>query len=111
MYWFQRDLPQPVINIWPVPNDATSAGSLTVWRHRHIMDVGTLQNDLEIPQRWLDAIVAGLAARLAWRFSEVDMNIIPVLEAKAKETLMAAWDGDNDGSSTFYQPYITAYTR
>jgi len=110
-YWFQRDIP-PKLNIWPSPNSSSSANSqLVVWYHRHIMDVGTLQQELEIPQRWMEAIVAGLAQRLAEQTPQVDLQLIPMLSQRAAVSLNMAWDGDNDGSSTFYQPYIAAYTR
>jgi hypothetical protein len=51
-YWFQRDINRPVMHLWPAPNQAAELAQLIVWRHRHIMDVGTLQQELEIPQRW-----------------------------------------------------------
>jgi hypothetical protein len=110
-YWFQRNINQPVLNIWPAPNPYAEYSQLIVWRHRHIMDVGTLQQDLEIPQRWYEAIVAKLASKLAMETDAVDMNLIPMLDAKAEVALRLAWDGDNDGSPTTITPTIGVYTR
>lgn len=110
-YWFQRDLPEPVMNLWPAPNSAAEKHQLVVWRHRHIMDVGTLTQEIEVPQRWIDAIIANLAARLAAETPQVDAQLIPSLDNKAQFALLRAWDGDNDGSSTFIQPQIGCYTR
>jgi len=110
-YWFQRDLPEPVINLWPAPNSAAEEHTLVAWRHRHIMDVGTQRSDVEVPQRWQEAMVANLAAKLALETPSVDLNLIPVLKQEATVALQTARDGDNDGSSTFIQPNILGYTR
>ena len=110
-YWFQRDLPQPVMNLWPAPNLAAEEQQLIVWRQRHIMDTENLQQEIEVPQRWLEAIINGLAARVAAETPVVDMNLIPVLEQKALISLQRAWDGDNDGSPTFINPGISCYTK
>lgn len=109
-FWFQRDRVNPVLNMWPAPNASAVASQLVVWRHRHIMDVGTLAQEIEVPQRWLEAIIDGLAARMAAETSTVDMQLIPMLETKAAQRLQVARDGDNDGSPTYIQPAISAYT-
>ena len=110
-YWFQRDLPQPVMNLWPSPNLAAEHQQLIVWRHRHIMDTQNLQQDVEVPQRWLEAITSGLSARVAAETPSVDPALIGVLEQKWMMARQAAWDGDNDGSPTFINPGISCYTR
>ncbi len=110
-YWFQRDINQPIMHVWPAPNLAAEVAQLIVWRHRHIMDVGTLQQELEIPQRWYEAIVAKLASKLAMETDAVDMNLIPMLDAKAEVAIRAAWDGENDGSPITITPNIGVYTR
>lgn len=110
-YWFQRNINQPVINLWPAPNEAAEHAQLIVWRHRHIMDVGTLQQDIEVPQRWVEAITASLAPRLLIENPGADMARLPILEQKAAIAMQRAWDGDNDGSPTMIQPQIGCYTR
>ena len=110
-YWFQRDINQPIMHLWPAPNLAAEGAQLIVWRHRQIMDVGTLQQELEIPQRWYDAIVMKLASRLALEIDIVDPSMIQLLTPLAADSLRIAWDGDNDGSSTTIQPMIGYYTK
>jgi len=110
-YRFQRDLVRPVMNLWPSPNLAAEHQQLIVWRHRQIMDTQNLQQDVEIPQRWLEAIVNGLAARMAAETAIVDINLIPVLEQKASMSVQRAWDGDNDGSPTYINPGIGCYSK
>ena len=110
-YYFQRQQVNPVLYIWPAPNVAAEHAQLIVWRHRHIMDVGTLAQEVEVPQRWMQAMIDGLAALVARETPAVDMNLVPMLEQRAAMSLQAARDGDNDGSPTFIQPYISVYTR
>lgn len=110
-YWFQRDIPIPVVHLWPVPNSASEQAQCILWRHRQIMDTENLQQEVEVPQRWLEAIVNGLAARVAAETPQVDANLIPVLEQRAAMSLQSAWDGDNDGSPTFINPGIGCYTK
>lgn len=110
-YWFQRNRTRPVMHLWPAPNEAAEHQQLIVWRHRHIMDTATLQQDVEVPQRWMEAIVNGLAARVAAETPSVDANLIPLLEQRAAMSLQRAWDGDNDGSPTFINPGIGCYTK
>ena len=75
------------------------------------MDVGTMTQSVEVPQRWVEAIVLGLAARLACETPAVDINLIGPLEQRAAIALQTARDGDNDGSSMFIQPNFRGYTR
>lgn len=110
-YWFQRDIPEPVMNLWPAPNIAAENAQLIVWRHRHIMDTENLRQDVEIPQRWLSAIIDGLATRVAQETPSVDIQLLPMLEQKWVSSRQIAFDGDNDGSPTYIQPSIGCYTR
>jgi len=110
-YWFQRDLPRPVMNLWPSPNLAAEHQQLIVWRHRHIMDTENLRQDVEVPQRWLEAIISGLAARVAAETPSVEAALVGMLDQKWIIARQAAWDGDNDGSPTYINPGIGCYTR
>jgi hypothetical protein len=110
-YWFQRDIPEPVVNIWPAPFPAAETAQLILWRHRQIMDTENLQQEVEVPQRWIEAIVNGLAAKMAAETPAVDLQLIPVLEQKSAISMQRAWDGDNDGSPIQINPGIGAYTK
>jgi len=109
-YYFLRDLPEPVVYLWPAPFSAAEQAQLVLWRHRQIMDTENLQQEVEVPQRWLEAIVNGLAARVAAETAAVDANLIPVLEQRSNVSMQRAWDGDNDGSPIQINPGIRAYT-
>jgi hypothetical protein len=109
-YYFQRDLPEPIVNIWPAPFYASEQAQLILWRHRQIMDTENLQQEVEVPQRWLEAIIDGLAARVAAETPQVDPQIMAVREQKAAMSVQRAWDGDNDGSPIQINPGIGVYT-
>jgi hypothetical protein len=109
-YYFQRDLPEPIVNIWPAPFAASEQAQLVLWRHRQIMDTENLQQEVEVPQRWLEAIIDGLAARVAAETPQVDPQIMAVREQKAAMSVQRAWDGDNDGSPIQINPGLGVYT-
>lgn len=110
-FYFQRDLPEPIIYLWPAPFVAAEAAQLVLWRHRQIMDTENLQQEVEVPQRWLQAIIDGLASKVAAETPQVDAALIPVLEQRSAMSMQRAWDGDNDGSPIQINPGIAAYTR
>jgi len=110
-YYFQRDLPEPVVYLWPAPFSAAMQAQLVLWRHRQIMDTQNLQQEVEVPQRWLEAIIDGLSARVAAETPQVDPQIMAVREQKAAMSLQRAWDGDNDGSPIQINPGIGVYTK
>lgn len=110
-YWLDRQSRAPVMNLWPVPNTSATTSQVVVWAHRHIMDVGTMTQELEVPQRWYETIVAMLAAKLAMEYVEVDASLIPMLDAKAQQTLYMAQQEERDNSPINLAPAIGAYTR
>lgn len=109
-YWFDRQIPSPIMHLWPIPNEAATTSQIVLWRQRYIMDVGTLTQELEIPQRWYEAIVAGLAAKLAMEMIEVDAQLIPMLDQKAAVALSIAQMEERDNSPMMISPNISMYT-
>lgn len=110
-YWLDRQVRTPVMNLWPVPNTQAEYAQIVVWAQRHIMDVGNLQQEVEVPQRWYEAIVAMLAARLAMEFIEVDPALTPILDQKAEQALYYAQQEERDNSPIQILPNISMYTR
>lgn len=110
-FWFDRQVDNPIMHMWPVPNEAATVCQIVVWRQRYIMDVGTMTQDIEVPQRWLEAIVSGLAAKMALELVEVDVNLIPILDQKAAIALNIAQMEERDNSPMMIAPNISPYTR
>jgi hypothetical protein len=99
------------MRLWPCPNAAATTQQIVVWRQRYIQDVGTMTQTLEIPQRWFDAVVAMLAAKLAEETPEVDAGLMPVLDAKAAKALEEAEYEERDNSPIYWTPNLSVYTR
>lgn len=65
VFWFDRSAPNQTVTLWFVP-DQTSAYTLNYYRVSQIQDANLVGGEIpNIPYRWLNAVVAGLAARLA----------------------------------------------
>jgi len=94
-----------------VPNEAATVRQLTLWTHRYIMDVGTMTQQIEVPQRWYEAIVSMLAAKMALEIPEVPVDMVPLLDAKADKALYIAQAEERDASPMMIQPNISMYTR
>lgn len=111
-FWFDRQVPQPIIHMWPAPDSSVPAQKLiTMLRHRQIMDVGTLTEEIEVPQRWRKAIVTSLAVELAREIPEVDPGAIPDLITARDEAMAGARAEERDNSPTRWAPNIAMYTR
>lgn len=110
-YWFDRLIPNPVMRLWPVPNASAEVCQAVIWRQRYIMDVGTMTQELEVPQRWYEAIVAGLAAKLSLEVTNVDTALIPILDSKAQQALYIAQAEERDNSPMMITPNVAPYTR
>lgn len=110
-FWLDRQAAAPVMNLWPVPSDAAENSQIVLWAQRHIMDVGAMTQQVEVPQRWLEALTAGLAAKLAMELVGVDPQMIGLLDQKAAIALATAQAEERDNSPIQMLPNFSAYTR
>ena len=108
-YWFNRTIPQSEIYLWPVPSDPFV--QMTVWYSRQIMDVGDLYGELEVPQRWFEAVIFMLAHRMSLELPGVDTARIQYLDGQADKYLGLAEAEERDKSPVYFAPNISVYTR
>jgi hypothetical protein len=108
-YWFDRTIPQPTMYLWPVPSDPFV--QMTVWYSRQIMDVGSLSGELEIPQRWYEAILMMLSHRMSLELPAVDAGRISYLEGQADKYFNMAEQEERDKSPIYFSSNISVYTR
>jgi len=108
-FWFDRTIPNPSIYLWPVPNDAFV--QMTVWYSRQIDDVGALNGQLEIPQRWYEAVLMMLAHRMSLELPQVDLQRVMYLEKQAAMYLNDAEQEERDKSPIYWAPNISVYTK
>jgi len=81
----------PQINVWPAPDQGTQGNPyyyFVYWRMRRMYDAGTGTNVEDIPFRFQNCMVAGLAYMLATKLQEVPVERIAMLKAQYDE----AWD-------------------
>lgn len=108
-FWFNRTIPRPQITLWPTPSDPFV--QMVVYYSRQIMDVGSLDGQLEIPDRWFLAVQNMLAHQMAMELPGVDLQRIQYLEAQAEKYLMLAESEERDKSPIYLAPNIAVYTR
>ena len=81
----------PQINVWPSPDQGTLASPyyyFVYWRLKRIYDAGTGTNVEDIPFRFQNCMVAGLAYMLATKLQDVPLDRVALLKAQYDE----AWD-------------------
>jgi hypothetical protein len=107
-FWFNRTVPNPKLYLWPTPSDAFVQA--TVWYSRQIMDVGALTNELEVPQRWYEAVVMMLSHRMSLELPGVPLGRVTYLENQAEKYLFIAEQEERDKSPMYFAPNISVYT-
>lgn len=105
VYWFNR-LVSPTITLWQPPD---AAGTLNYYRVTQIEDANLAGGETPaVPYRWLDALTAGLAHRLARIYA------LP-LEATREKDAALAWqiaaDEDVEGIDVSITPMLGGYFR
>ncbi len=110
-YRYDKQRTQPIMNLWPAPGPEYTFWQLVTRVQRYIQDVGTLTQEIEVPQRWYLAIICELARQLAYSIPEVKAEVMPGLDAEAAKQLKIAWDGEGDGSQVNLRIGIGCYTK
>lgn len=103
----------PSINIWPMP-DQGSVGNpyytFVYWRMRRVQDTGTGTSNEDIPFRFLECLIAGLAYKLAVKLPDVDPNRIPLLKAEYEQQWTLASEEDREKAANRYVPRVLFYS-
>jgi hypothetical protein len=107
-YWYDRTI-EPSMYLWPVPNNDFQMFQLVV--EKQMEDVGSLTNELYVPDRWIASVQASLSHKLALQLPGVDINRITYLEGQADKLFMQANNEERDKSPIYFQPNISYYTR
>jgi len=98
-FYYDRQREAARLYVWPVL--ATAGGeTLQITYTREIADL-TAADAVDVPSEFYDAVVYGLAARLADDYQVAD----PRIQARAEEELRLALAFDREGSVFFAGPY------
>lgn len=89
-YVFNRERDQPSVTFWPVP-DVDYA--VVVERRKRLQDVGQYTETLDIPSRFLPAIVSGLA----WALADKRPGLV---DPGRRQELQLRWEAEIDRALT-----------
>lgn len=107
-YWFNRQI-DPQMYLWPVPNNNYQAFQMIL--ELQPQDVGTLSDELYLPDRWIPYIQSALSHKLAMQLPGVDLGRIQYLEQQSMLLRQQAEEEDRDKSPIYLQPNYSYYTR
>lgn len=102
----------PQINVWPAPDQGTEETPyyyFVYWRLKRMVDAGNGVNVEEIPFRFQNAMVAGLAYMLSSKLPDVDPQRIPMLKAQYDEAWQLASDEDREKAPARFVPRTLYY--
>ncbi len=102
----------PQINVWPSPDQGTSGSPFyyfVYWRLRRIVDAGYGANVEEIPFRFQNAMVCGLAYMLSMKLPEVLGDRIGMLKEQYEEAWQLAASEDREKAPDRFVPRTTFY--
>lgn len=102
-YYVARDQEHPEITFWQVPDDTISR-QFVYYRLRRQQDVGAnANNNMDVPFRFVPALISGLAYQLASKRPEAFARI-PELKAMYEEDFQRAADEDRQRSAVMLVP-------
>ena len=104
--YIDRVSPTPTVNMWPVP-DTAQTYTLVYWRLRRIQDAGGGVNTMDVPFRFLNCMVAGLAYMLSMKVPG-GMERVALLKQQYDEAWELAATEDRDKSSSRFVPRYMA---
>ena len=108
-FWFNRTIPQPQMQLWPVPNSIQP--HLELWLNRYVQDVGDLSGEIEIPQYMNMAIQWGLSHQMACELPGVQPDRITYCETSYEKHLKLAQEENRDRSPIYFAVNISGYTK
>ena len=104
-YWLEKDPAAISFNLWPVPDD-NQTYTLVYYYMQRVEDTGSVaSNNMDVPSRWLPALVAGLAYHVAIKKPEVS-DRAPMLRELYEEQWNLAADADREKASLYLSPSV-----
>lgn len=98
-FWLSREAEAPVLHIYPI-----GPAPIVVWYVERPAEFDRYGGDAnDVPGRWLEALVTGLALDLARKRPPFDNALIARLKAEAMEAEKIAQDNDRDRSPYIYR--------
>lgn len=102
----------PQINVWPSPDQGTVGNPyyyFVYWRMKRMVDAGTGANVEEIPFRFQNCLVTGLAHMLAMKLPDISLDRLNVLKTQYNEAWELASQEDREKAPDRFVPRLTFY--
>lgn len=100
----------PCINVWPTPNPPGNQYTFVYYRLRRMQDAGKPGTTTEdIPFRFINCMVAGLAYNLSIKLPNVPQERIMMLKADYEQQWDIASTEDREKAAARYVPRVTFY--
>lgn len=93
----------PKIYVWPTPDEPGSQYKFVYWRMRRIQDAGTGVSTQDIPFRWLNCLIAGLAYYLSMKLPRA-ADRVQMLKAQYEEQWKLASEEDREKAAILLIP-------
>jgi len=96
----------PNVTVWPAPDQGSVTSPyyyLIYWRLRRLQDAGNGVNVEDIPFRFQEALIAGLAYKLSMKIPQA-MERMPMLKAQYDEAWQFAADEDREKAPIRFVP-------
>ena len=104
-YAIKRNLSNPTLFLYPVPNVTT--GILTIEAIRQVADVNkSYQQNADAPVRFLPCLTAGLAYYMSLKRNGLPETRIGLLKSNYEELLMRAMEEDKERASIYFKPKL-----
>lgn len=110
-YWLDRQTEGCRLNTYPVADATSQYGHIIMYVKSMIMDSVDMDQDVDMPYRWYDALCYRMATELANELPEVREDMAINLEGKARSRELEAKTEDRDNSPVYFQPQIAVYTK
>lgn len=108
-FFVQRLREAPTLLLWPPYNNYFAL--LSVWNFRQIQDVGSLTDQLEIPDRWVRSMIWQLAFETGSEWPErVDGEHLAFLARMAEKFQIEVETEERDDSPIYWGPNISYYS-
>jgi len=98
-----RQASAPSVTVWPVP-DNSQAYQFVYWRLRRLQNAGDGSNTMDVPFRFIPAMVSGLAYYLSMKLPNVSSERMVALKAQYDEAWELASTEDREKASVRFVP-------
>ena len=104
-YSIRRERDNPVLRLWPLPDNSSDSVKLEIFRELQDIDKSATQN-ADIPKRFLPCLTMGLAYYMSMKRPLVAPDRIQMLKANYEELLMRAMEEDRQRASMHIVPKL-----